>query len=161
MAQVLKEFQFSVRALRQDRGAEWFHDLLDSHSLTGELVLCGAISDGALERRSSYLNRRWSTRQGQRLPSRPVVGPYTCSRVNSARCWSGDEVPAGDLEGRTKNLGPYKLGHDELMAEAVEGKRSYGKGEMECTGENNNLIVVAAVADRPGGLATLPYLNLL
>lgn len=124
MAQVLKEFQFSVRALRQDRSAEWFHDLLHRHSLTGELVLRRATRDEALERRSSKLNRSRSTRQGQRLPSRPVVGRYTCSRVNSARCWSGDEVPAGDLEGRAKNLGTYKFGHDDLMAEAVEGKRS-------------------------------------
>lgn len=53
MAQVLKEFQLSVRALRQDRSAEWFHDLLDSHSLAGELVLCRAIRDEELEIRSS------------------------------------------------------------------------------------------------------------
>ena len=40
MTQVLEEFQFSVGALRQDRRAERFHDLLDSDSLTGELILC-------------------------------------------------------------------------------------------------------------------------
>ena len=28
----------------------------------------------------------------------------------------GDEVPAGDLEGRTEDLSTYKLRHGELMA---------------------------------------------
>ena len=55
MTQVFEEFQFSVCALREDRSAERFHDLLDSHSLTGELILCGTMGDEALERSSSVL----------------------------------------------------------------------------------------------------------
>ena len=36
--------------------------------------------------------------------------------VDSARV--GIAVPAGDLEGGAEDLSTYKLGHDELMAEA-------------------------------------------
>ncbi len=54
MTQVLEELQFSVCALRQDGSAEGFHNLLDSHSLAGELVLCGAMQDQALEIEASH-----------------------------------------------------------------------------------------------------------
>ena len=31
----------------------------------------------------------------------------------------GEIIPAGDLESRAKDLGTYKLGHGDLMAEAA------------------------------------------
>jgi hypothetical protein len=37
--EMLEELQLAVCALRQDRSAEWLHNLLDSHGLAGELVL--------------------------------------------------------------------------------------------------------------------------
>ena len=39
MGKVLEQLEFSVCALRKDRGAEGFHDLLDRHSLASELIL--------------------------------------------------------------------------------------------------------------------------
>lgn len=37
--EVLQQLQFSVGALRQDRGAERLHDLLDGDGLASELIL--------------------------------------------------------------------------------------------------------------------------
>lgn len=85
MTQVLEELQLSVRALRQDRSAERFHDLLDSHGLTGELILCGAIREQALEVRAYHLTRMHNTRQAQRLPFLQVADPCTYSSVKIAR----------------------------------------------------------------------------
>ena len=40
VSEVLQELQLSVCALGQDWSAERLHDLLDSHGLVGELILC-------------------------------------------------------------------------------------------------------------------------
>jgi hypothetical protein len=42
MLQMLQQLQFPVCSLGQDRGAEGLHDLLDGHTLPGELVFGGA-----------------------------------------------------------------------------------------------------------------------
>lgn len=57
------------------------------------------------------------------LPSPQAVGPCTCFPASTLDdegegCESGVEAPAGDFECRAKDLGTYKLGHDDLMAEA-------------------------------------------
>lgn len=42
MPNVLQELQLPVCTLAEYWGAEWLHDLLDSHASAGQLVLCGA-----------------------------------------------------------------------------------------------------------------------
>lgn len=42
MAQVLQEFQFTIRSLGQDGGAEGFHNLLDGDGSASQLVSCCA-----------------------------------------------------------------------------------------------------------------------
>jgi hypothetical protein len=42
MSKMLQKLQLAVCALGQDRSAEGLHDLLDSHGLACELVLCRA-----------------------------------------------------------------------------------------------------------------------
>ena len=39
---MLEQFELSVGSLREDRGREGFHNLLDCDSLTSQLVLCRA-----------------------------------------------------------------------------------------------------------------------
>lgn len=75
MTQVLEELQFSVCALRQDRSAERFHDLLDSHSLTGKLILCGAMRPGI---RDLSVVLAWNTKY-QTSPKAPI--PTGCRSV--------------------------------------------------------------------------------
>jgi hypothetical protein len=38
VTEMLEQLQLSVGSLRQDRRAEWLHDLLDRHGLAGQLV---------------------------------------------------------------------------------------------------------------------------
>ena len=93
MTQVLEEFQLSVCALRQDRSAEGFHDLLDSHSLTGELIFCGAMNRKDQKEAPRIELEGRNTRQGQRLPCPQVGGRCTCFNVNIVRSgrieWEG------------------------------------------------------------------------
>lgn len=49
---MLQQLQLSISALRKDRSAEGFHDLLDRHSLAGELIL-----GRAAEQRSVNMSR--------------------------------------------------------------------------------------------------------
>jgi hypothetical protein len=42
---MLEKLQLSVGSLRQDRRAEWLHDLLDRHGLAGQLVARRAIGE--------------------------------------------------------------------------------------------------------------------
>jgi hypothetical protein len=42
MLEMLQQLQLTVCALREDRCAEWLHDLLYSHRLAGELIFCRA-----------------------------------------------------------------------------------------------------------------------
>ena len=60
--------------------------------------------------------------------------------------WEEGEIPAGDLEGRTKDLGTHKLSHDDMVT-----KVSYRGGEFKVEErcvcmykQNNNLILVVA-----------------
>jgi len=64
--------------------------------------------------------QRVSTKPAQKLPCRRVADLCTCSSVNRmTECWCHlIELPAGDLEGGAKDLGPYKLRHLDTMAEA-------------------------------------------
>lgn len=39
MTKVLEQLELTICALGKDWSAEWLHDLLDGHSLAGELVL--------------------------------------------------------------------------------------------------------------------------
>ena len=43
MPYVLEQLQFSIGALRQDWGAERFHDLLDGNILLGKLIFGRAV----------------------------------------------------------------------------------------------------------------------
>ena len=59
-----------------------------------------------------------NTRQVQRLPSPQVVGRCTCFGVSKCQeTVRENEAPAGDLESRAKDLGTYKLGHNDLLHE--------------------------------------------
>jgi len=48
MAQMFEKFQFTIRPLRQYRGAERFHDLLDRNRLSGKLILSRAVESAAV-----------------------------------------------------------------------------------------------------------------
>lgn len=66
------------------------------------------------------------------------VAGLALQRVSELRR-SGAEVPAGDLEGSAKDLGTYKLGHDEFGGRSRWGEREVkGRGRKRCTGENRD-----------------------
>ena len=50
VAQMFEEFQLSVGPLGKNRSAERLHDLLHSHSLTGELIFRGTGQGESAER---------------------------------------------------------------------------------------------------------------
>ena len=58
--EMLEELEFSVGSFRKDWCRKRFHNLLDRHSLSRQLILCRAIS--------SWLGLRLSLSQGIRLP---------------------------------------------------------------------------------------------
>jgi hypothetical protein len=61
MSEMLQKLQLSVCALRQDRGAEGLHDLLDGHGLARELILGRtapkSIPNPLLRARDAYQTR--------------------------------------------------------------------------------------------------------
>lgn len=109
--EMLEELQFSVRALRQDWGAEGLHDLLDGNGLAGELVLCRTD-----QRLASSLSRGTGkhTRRDRTRPCPRAAGRCTLMHVSSlsAGAMRGRRaVPARYLKGRAKDLRAHEFGH--------------------------------------------------
>jgi hypothetical protein len=48
VSQMFEELQLSVCSLRENRSAEWLHDLLDRHGLAGKLILRRTITTSVL-----------------------------------------------------------------------------------------------------------------
>lgn len=64
MTQVLQEFQFAIRSLGQDGGAEGLHNLLDGDGSPGQLVSCCADqTKGTHAHRLQFcISEGWSAR---------------------------------------------------------------------------------------------------
>jgi hypothetical protein len=76
MAQMFEQFKFSVRTLRQDGRAEWFHNLLDCHGLASKLVLCRATCHFVKFVSFTYETTSLLTIPDRRRPYQPVGGRY-------------------------------------------------------------------------------------
>jgi hypothetical protein len=74
VSEVLEEFQLAVGALGQDRSAEGLHDLLDSHGLAGELILCRAAPMSVSD---TLTMAEMHTRPVQKLPYQQAAGQCT------------------------------------------------------------------------------------
>ena len=119
MAQMLEELQLSVRALGQDGGAERLHNLLDGHGLVRELILGRAVPYKSAECLGAMAE---SMASHHTRPKAPM--PTGCKSVylfhrqssgvhSTAVRGGGGKAPAGNLEGRAKDLGTHKLRHDD------------------------------------------------
>jgi len=82
MAQMFEKFQFTIRPLRQYRGAERFHDLLDRNRLSGKLILSRAVESAAVrmcETTAMAMEAdRQHTRRDRRHPSRRAGDQCIC-----------------------------------------------------------------------------------
>lgn len=52
MAKMFEQLELSVGSLRENRGAEGFHDLLDRHRLAGQLIFGRTTADLSATRRT-------------------------------------------------------------------------------------------------------------
>ena len=111
MSKMFEEFELSIGSFRQDRCGERFHYLLHSHRLAGQLVFGRAIS----------------SQQVEPLSEEPFYSPYQTKSTHAnglqicvPDCRSisvdpvrnqGPSIPTSDLESRSEDLGPHKLGH--------------------------------------------------
>lgn len=80
MSQVLEQLELTVGAFGQDRRAERLHNLLDSHGLVGELVLCRTVSIVSKRTRLEYRAR---IRTHHTSPKAPM--PTGCKSVYLAQ----------------------------------------------------------------------------
>jgi hypothetical protein len=74
VSQMFEEFQFSVCSLGEDGGAEGLHNLLDRHSLVGELILRRTATMLVLRLLPLLSNKH--TRRDQKRPCRRAADRY-------------------------------------------------------------------------------------
>jgi len=125
--EVFEQLQLSVCSLRQDRRAEWLHDLLHRHSLPSELVLCRTMPNmsvcplSCLHDLDVPYEPKGSHAHGLQV-SVAVAASVELSIATRgaahANAWF-PRIPAGDLEGRAKDLGTDELGHVDGVRRCV------------------------------------------
>lgn len=119
---MLEQLEFSVCSLRKHRRAEWLHDLLYRDGLAGQLVFrrtfrCQRVlllspSQPSITQvigSGSSIPDQSKGTHAHRLQVR-VSDQQSDDRLSIRRCARGP-VPAGDLEGGPKDLGPYEFRH--------------------------------------------------
>lgn len=120
--QMLEQFQFSIRSLRQDRRAERLHYLLDSHGLSCELIFGRATCLLVHALSSLFASFQIRTIRVQKLPCPLAADRYICAGQSffphlctlPRRCLRiSCHEPAGDLERRAEDLGTYEFRHSE------------------------------------------------
>lgn len=127
MPEVLEQLQFPIGALREDRGAEWLHNLLDSNILVGKLVPGGAV--GRAKSISTHVEvgpkvepgggRRVGERTYQTRPKAPMPTGWRSEYLvagqgmDAARVGGSDGLclPRRDLKRGAKDLGAHEFGH--------------------------------------------------
>ena len=118
MPKMLQELQFSVGSLRQDWGGKRFHDLLDGDGLLCQLIfgrteMCEQAHLHAFPQQLAKPDETESPHPNRlkiRVPDRPSIAEPAGEHVMHL-------IPAGDLEGRSKDLCSHEFGHGKTCGD--------------------------------------------